>query len=184
MNSSNDTYYPLEYWFELFGYPVSVEIISTFLVLPFGLISFLLNLISFIVLTKQCFLGSIFYSYMKLYIINGAILSLISSTQFIAGTHKMFSFTNSYGALAYTIYFFISTQATFFLFTCFLEICIVIERSMYFLPKRFRKIQNIDFNKLTLILFLFCIMLHLPTLFFSVPAYLDIQSDKNIPYRI
>ena len=89
MNSSNVTYYPLDYWFEVFGYPESIEIVSTYIVLPIGLISFMLNVLTFIVLQKQSFLGSIFFSYMKLYIFNGAILSLIFSTHFITATHKI-----------------------------------------------------------------------------------------------
>ena len=184
MNSSNVTYYPLEYWFEVFGYIESMEIVSTYIVLPIGLISFMLNSLTFIVLQKQSFLGSVFFSYMKLYIFNGAMLSLICSTYFITATHKILSFPNTYEALAYGIYFFVSVQPIFFLYSCFLEICVVIERSLYFLPKKFRKMLSIDFNKFALFLFLFCVILHIPSFFIFVPTYEDVLLEKNISYRI
>ena len=184
MNSSNETYYELEYWFEAFGYPHNIEILTIYIVTPIGLISFALNLLTFMVLLKQCFLGSVFFSYMKLYIFNGAILSLICSTLFITTAQRAFSFTNTYEALAYTVYFFTSVQPMLILFSSFLEICVVIERSMYFLPKRLRKSYNIDFNKLTLFLFLFCIILHAPTFFLFIPAFVDVQLDENTPFRI
>ena len=184
MNSSNETYYSLDYWFEAFGYPKNIDIVSTCIVLPTGLISFALNILTFLVLRKECFSKSLFFSYIKLYILNGAILSLISSTLFILITQRLFSFANTYVATAYTNYFFIPIQPMFFLYSCFLEICIVIERSMYFLPRRFRKMQNIDFNKLNLFLFLFCVVLHIPTFFVIVPVYSDVQLDNNTPFRI
>ena len=184
MNSSNVTYYPLDYWFEVFGYPESMEIVSTYIVLPIGLISFMLNVLTFIVLQKQSFLGSIFFSYMKLYIFNGAILSLICSTHFITATHKIISFANTYEAIFYYAYIFGLVQPIFFFYSCLLEICVVIERSLYFLPKKIRKIKNIEFNKLTLFLFLFSIILHIPSIFFFVPVYEDVLLEKNLSYRI
>jgi hypothetical protein len=73
----------------------------------------------------------------------------------------------------------------FFLFSCFLEICVVVERSLYFLPKKYRnKAKNLDFNKLILALFSFCVIIHVPLLFFFAPAYADVQLDKSKWYRI
>ena len=183
MNSSTETYFSVDYWFDKFGYPKYVDIISTFIILPTGLISFALNLLTFMVLRKECFLKSLFFRYMRVYIINGAILSIICSTVFILLAQRMFSFTNTYDGMAYN-YIFTLLQPIFFLFSCFLEIFILIERSMYFLPKRFRKMQNINFNKLILFLFLFCVILHIPTFFFFIPAYEDVHLDRNTMFRI
>ena len=184
MNSTNETYYPLEFWFEAFGIPKYLDLISAYIILPIGLISFLLNVLAFIVLRKQSFQKSLFFSYMKLYILNGAILSLICSTTFIFIAQKIFSFSNTYYADAYGAYVFTPVQTMFFLYTSLLEICILIERLLYFLPSRFRKIQNINFIKLNLFLVLFCIILHIPSIFFFVPAFVDVQLDRNTSYRI
>ena len=184
MNSSNETYYPLDFWFEALGFPKNLEILTVYIIAPLGIMSFLLNLLTFMVLCKKCFLGSIFFSYMKLYIFSGTILSLISSTFFILVTQRLFRFSNTYEAVAYSLYFFSSVQPMFFLYCCFLEICIVIERSFYFLPKRFRKFQNIDFNTFNLILFLFCVILHIPILFLFFPDHMDVQLDNSTSYRI
>ena len=162
MNSSNEAYFSLDYWFNAFGFPQNIDIISTYIVLPTGLISFALNLLTFMVLRKELFFRS-----MRVYFINGAILSIICSTVFILLAQRMFSFPNTYGAILYTIYFFSTLQPMLFLFSRFLQIFIVFERSMYFLPQRFRKMQNINFNRLILFLFLFCVILHIPTFFFS-----------------
>ena len=185
MNSSkNETYFSLEFWFEVCGFPKSAETLSIYAVTPLSLISLVLNLLSYKVLSKKCFLGSLFFRYMKCYILNGAVLSLVCSTIFISTTPRLFGFTNTYGALAYTLYFFTPVQPLLFLYSCFLELCIIIERLLYFLPKRFRKIQNIDFKKLNLAMLLFCIILHVPTFFFFLPSYLDVQLDTNTTHRI
>jgi hypothetical protein len=165
MNFSNESYFSLDYWFDKFGYPKYVDLISTYIVLPTGLISFALNLLTFMVLRKECFSKSLFFRYMRIYIINGAILSIICSTVFILLAQRTFGFANTYDGMAYN-YIFKPLQPIFFLFSCFLEICIFIERSVYFLPKRFRKMQNLDFNKFILFLFLFSVILHIPTFFF------------------
>jgi hypothetical protein len=146
MNSSNETYYSLEYWFDVFGYPTNLAILTTYIIAPLGLISTVLNLLTFVVLLKKCFLGSVFFSYMKLYILNGAILSLICSTICTIVAPRIFSFTYVYDALVFSMYFFCTVQPIVFLFSSFLEICVVIERTLYFLPKRYRK--NISFNNL------------------------------------
>ena len=83
MNSTNETYYSLDYWFDTFGYPKNIDIVSTYIVLPTGLISFALNMLTFLVLRKECFSKSLFFSNMKLYILNGAKRPILTLIHFI-----------------------------------------------------------------------------------------------------
>jgi len=184
MNSSNETYYPLEYWLAAFGYPSFSEILSLYVILPLGLISFAFNVLTFIILLKPCFFGSVFFSYMKLYIFNGIILSLVSSIFFVSFTYRVFDIGNSYDGILSSLYITTLIQPIVFLYSALLEICIVIERSLYFLSKRLRKIHIIEFNKLIIILFLLSVVVHLPFFFLYVPSYADVQLKQQTRYRI
>ena len=184
MNSTNETFYSLDYWLDAFGYPDSLEKISIYGIIPISLISFLLNLFSFMILLKQCFVGSVFYGYMKLQLLNGAILSLVCLTVSLGFTHRLFNFTNTYESSIYIIYLLNVLQPVFYFYSSILEICVVIERSLYFLPRQFGKIRKISFNKFTFSLFVFSVIIHIPSFFFLDLTYLDVELAENTWFRI
>lgn len=184
MNVTNETFYPLEVWLTQYGYLENLEILNVYILIPSSLISFGFNAFSFIILLKSRFLGSVFFSYMKLYVFNAAILSLLCSTTFIAITSKLLNFTNSYSSLFYSIYVFGTLQSILFLYSCLLEICVLIEQSLFFLPKRFKKLYQIEFNKFILFSFLFSVLVNIPLFFFFEPTYEDVKLHGNNSYRI
>lgn len=169
MNLSNATLYINEH----FSISKALDAYYVYLLIPLSLISFFFNCFSFYVISKDTFIGNKFYSYTKLYILNGIILSLISTTAFISLTHTILDFTNSSSALIYSRYIFYPIQSMFFLYGSLVEICITMERSLYFLPRSFRKMNNIGFNKFCLGLFLISGLVNLPLYFFYEIKSLD-----------
>ena len=141
MNSTNETFYSLAYWYDLFGFSYIVDILYFYVSTPISLVSFCLNITSFYVLNKKPFLKSKFFTYMRLYVLSNTFLSLLLTTTFIMGTHNIFEFTNSYECIFYGTYIFACFQSALLLFSSLLEILMIIERSLYFLPVRFKTIK-------------------------------------------
>ena len=144
MNSPNETFYPLSYWFDLFAYSYIFDSLFFFVLTPISLISLCLKIIAFRVLNKSQFLKSKFFCYMKSYVLNGILQSVIIMTTFTMNTHSFFEFTNTYEALFYGIYIYFCVISGSLLFSSFLEILMVIERLFYFLPTRFKCFKYIQ----------------------------------------
>ena len=185
MNSSNATYYPLSFWFAEFGYPEILDYLNFYTITPLSLISLCLNIITYRILIRAPFLNSQFYSYMKLYVLNGAVLSLVLMTSFIYSTRGIFEFTNSYGASLYGLYSSGFFQATLLIFSSGLEILLVLERLFYFLPASFKSVQIIFKSKKFLFLFfMFACLTSVIFIFAAQPNYQDVQLDEKTWYRI
>ena len=184
MNSSNETFYPLDYWLNLYGYPYFLDLITVYVITPIWFLSFILSIFSLFILFKTPFFASNFFNYMRLYVANCLILSLLSLTSILATTHNFFSITNSFEAVFYSVYIFTMAQNCLFLFSSSIEICLVIERILYLLPRGFKRIKFISFKKFFLVLFFLCILVNLPGVFFFEPAFADIQLNQNTLFRI
>ena len=185
MNSTNSTYYPLTFWFAQFGFPNILDILIFYTITPLSLISFGLNILAYRILVKAPFLNSEFYAYMKYYVLYGAVLSSLLTTSFICTTHNIFEFTNSNGAIIYGLYVYWFFQAILLIFGSGLEILLLIERSLYFLPASFKSVKNIIKTKKYLMFFLIA-SCFISTIFSfaAQPEYLDVQLDENTTHRI
>ena len=137
MNSTiNKTFLGLDYWYNLLGSKPIFELIYVFALTPLCFVAFLLNLLTFLIINKIKFKKSTFYSYTKFYLLNSSILSLILMTLFVSATYRIFDFTNSYGTVFYGCYIYYFLLPVFYLSSSFIEVLMVFERMLYFLPAK------------------------------------------------
>ena len=184
MNSTNETFYPLDYWLSLYGFPNIVDAIVAYAITPVWLFSLIFSLFSLFVLLKTPFLASHFFSFMRLYVTNCLVLSALSLTTILVFTRRCFGITNTYEAVFFGVYVYSTAQNSLYLFSSCIEICLVIEKVLYMLPRSFRRIKLISFNNFFLILFIICIAVNIPGIFLYEPAFADIQLDQNAPFRL
>ena len=153
MNSTNETFYPLDYWFGVYGYPYISDIIEAYVVTPIWLLCLILSIFSLFILLKAPFFESNFFSYMRLYVANCLILSLLGLTTIISATHRFFSITNTYEAVLFSNCVGWFASNSLILFSSCLEMCLVVERVLYLLPKGYSRIKIVSFKKFFFILF-------------------------------
>ena len=111
------------------------------LLIPLSLIAVGFNIIIFMVLKSKEFKAKTFFDYFQLNVANSTILSLIIMTSFIGLTNNIFEFTNSFAANLYFCYIYTPLLSTFYMTNSLLEICIVFERCVYFMPSRYNKLK-------------------------------------------
>ena len=184
MNSSNATFYSLDYWFSLYQFPRTIDIIVTFILTPFWLLSLIFSIFSLFILMKSTFFASNFFNFMRLYVINCLILSVLALTTIFALTRRIFSITNTYEADFYRVYVYFTAHNSLVLYSNSIEICLVVERILYLLPPRYRRIKLISFKKFFFMLFIICIAINIPGIFLFEPASVDVQLDPNTTFRI
>ena len=186
MNSSNLTLQPLDYWLRFYGFPNYLEILYIYIQTPFSVLAFALNLITFFILQKNIFSVSRFFKYMRFYVLNNSITSLLLISTFMGGSHRYLTFTNSFSALFYCSYFFAPIQSYLFFCSAFLEIAIVIQRALYFTPesRQSKLFKFIHTYKFFIALFVLCALVNIPIFMVFEPAYVDIQLDSNEWYRL
>ena len=181
-NSTNNTLHDLDYWFEIVGEKWLVEILYTYSIIPLCLITIGLNLLAYSILNKIQFNKSSFYSYMRVYSLNSICLSLVLMTTFIPATKRLFAFTRLYASVFYGCYFYTPTLSTLYLNASFLEICVVVERALYFLPSKYKKIKVMGLKKFCFILLLVSLIISSPNYLIFYPTYLDINNSTRIYY--
>ena len=102
MNSAyNLTLQPLDYWLRFYGFPNYLEILYIYVQTPFSVLAFAFNLVAFFILQKNIFSVSRFFKYMRFYVLNNSITSLLLISTFMGGSHRYLTFTNSFSALFY-----------------------------------------------------------------------------------
>lgn len=161
----------------------TLDSIYLFLIAPFGIIGFILNLVSFFILNQSEFNKVHIYSYFKIITINSALLCLIQSTLFISLTYRYFAFSNTYEANFYGTYIYIPVSNVFLLYASLLDMCISIERSSIFYPK----LKALSKHKpyiVCLILFIISILIGLPYFFINCPLYYDAPYFNNTFIRL
>ena len=189
MNSSSftQTIKSLDYWFEAYGIPTALNKLYVYMLIPINIITLGIDLFSFVVLFKRPFLASIFYKYIKVYFLNSIIICLFLITAFVCITHGVFDFTNSYATLFYGCFFFAPLLSTFYLNGSLIEISMVIERCLYFLPPKYKKIKVVSFNNYCLLLLIASGIINWPLYFILIPAYIDVAQkdlDQITAFRI
>lgn len=180
MNSTgNKTFLSLDTWFNLFGQTKTFDYLFIGLQFPVCIVAFLFNLLTFSVMQKKAFLKSPFFKYMKCYTLNSIFLSLVLTTAFIPGTKRIFKFTNSYGSYVYGSYLYAFLVSTLFLNSSLLEIAMVAERALFFLPARFKKIKIVRVYQFCFVFLALSVIVSLPMIVLFVPGHLVVPLDEN-----
>ena len=174
--------YNLDYWLKYYGSTWTTDCLYVFALTPISIISFIMNILAFIVLSKNSLGSAVIFRYLRLYVLNSSILSLILATTFLFSSYRIFSFTNSYSSLFYGSYFHSPFLSIFYCFGGLLEICISIERTLNFMPNRAIK-KLINNNKAWLVLFTLSILINIPVFFVNYPGVADVLSDTGFMYR-
>ena len=180
MDSINRT---LDYWYSFYGYPYIGDIIAAYVLTPVWSLSFLFSVLNMVILLKPAFFASNFFNFMRLYVANCLILSVISLTLILANTRRFFTNSNTYEAVFYYNYVFMSAENTLFLFSSCIEICMVVERIIYLLPS-FKRIKLVGFKNFFLALFMMCLLVNVPEMFLFEPAFADVQLGPNTVVRM
>ena len=183
-NNQTQTYLSLYQWLNRVGSYLIFDYLYTYLITGLSIIAFGFNLISWLVLQKSIFPSTGFYRFMRVYTLNGMVLSLILSTTFLITSYNLFSFVNSYAATFYAVYVFTPLFSAFYLNSSLLQIWMVIERMLFFLPERFKRFRIIKFKRFCLGLFLVSVLVISPNYFIYYPGCFDIPLEKNKLYRI
>ena len=174
----------LDKWFDYFGLTFEMDITYVYVLIPISVISSCLNFLTFIVLSNKEFNLSVFYSYLRLYIFNSLMISMLLITTFVSNSYRIFSFTNSFWSIAYGIYVFTPILTVLYFYSNLLEFCLIMERTEKFLPAKYRFIKKLDFNKLCLGLFAFSIFLNIPAFLNCYPAVRSVRLENNSTHLI
>ena len=182
----NSTFQSFESYVSLlvqFGFSIILDKLHVYFLVPFGLISLMLNIFSFMILRKLSFKTAKFFRYMRLYVLNNIFLVLFLMGTIIFSARTIFEFANTYLAEVISNYFIYTTVYIFYFYGSTLEICIILERSQFFLPKRFKKVKLQRFKLLFIIIFLISILIQTPFYFIIEINYIDVPLNSSL-YRI
>ena len=183
-SSSNETILVASDLFSLIGKLSVIQLMHIYFLVPLSLIAVGFNIIIFMTLTNKEFEAKKFFAYFRLNVINSIILSLIIATSFIGLTKNVFEFTNSYAANFYFCFIYTPLLSTFYLNNSLLEIFIVVERCLYFMPSRCNKLKLINYKILGVVTFLLSFLVSLPLLFLTYPKYKDFEIEINSTFRL
>ena len=185
MNSSlNETTSEADVLLNLINKLSALQYAYVYLLMPSSLIAIGVNILIFMVLRSKEFRSKTFFFFFKLNVINSIFLSLVVMTSFIALTNRVFEFTNSYAASVYSSYVYRPLLSTLYLNNSFLEIFIVIERSLYFMPSEYNKLKSVDFKKLGTTTFVLSFIISWPIFSIVGPGYQDFQIYANQTFRL
>ena len=174
--------YNLDYWLHYYGSTWTTDSLYVFALTPMSLLSFIMNILAFIVLSKSSFGSAIIFRYLRLYVLNSSIISILLATTFLFSSYRIFSFTNSYQSLFYGSYVHSPFLSISYTFGGLLEIFITIERALTFMPNRgLKKIINHKF--FGLVLLFISIFINIPVFFVNYPGVDDVILDNGLTHR-
>ena len=181
LTESNSSY-NLDYWLQYYGSTWTIDSLFVFALTPISLLSFIMNILGFIVLSKNSFESATIFRYLRMYMLNSSVISLLLTTTFLFSSYRIFSFTNSYQSLFYGSYFHSPFLSIFYTFGGLLEICITIERALTFMPNRGLK-KIINYKLFGLVLLVFSILINIPVFFVNYPGINDVILDTGLTQR-
>jgi hypothetical protein len=130
MNNTTE-YHSLDYWLDHYGSMWHQEI--TFLILlPIGLIGFILNLMALCVYQRREFETMPIYDYLRFYTANSAVICLLISTRFINRSRRFFNFANTSFAMNYFAHFYIPVLNFAYFYGSCLDILLTLDRIALF----------------------------------------------------
>ena len=177
--SKNETYLNLDYWLNLISTSsIIFEILNTYTIIPISIVAIWLNVFTLWILKYKEFKSKKFFSFMKAYVANNIFLCLFVMTSFVASAKRLFVFATSYEAAFYCSYFYGPVLAFFYLNSSLLEIFLVIERSVNFLPIKYKKLNSIGFKKICIFIIITSLAVCLPTFFVFYPGKQPVRVNE------
>ena len=169
----------LENYISIYGSTYLVDILYMYVLTPISVIAFFLNILAYIIFSKNQFSNGVIFGYLRLYVLNNSVLSLLLITTFVNCTYRIFDFTNTYEAIFYGTYFMSPLISILYFTASLLEICIVIERSCNFSQGlfNFQLIKNIRLT--TIVIYLVSSIVNIPVFFSNYPEYIDIPLSNS-----
>jgi hypothetical protein len=181
MNNKNGEYFTLEHWYTSLGSTFVTEVIYVSLI-PIGIIGILLNLFALLVLRSDKF-NLPFYTYLRIFTINGIFICLINGTQFTIGVRRIIPSTNTKFSMLYVCYVYVPVIRLLNLYGSTLDVVLSMER-VSLLSKRmvwFRKWKPV---KVCLTIATICIIFSIPFWFFFKPMEMEVYLNETTPFRL
>lgn len=180
--NTTESFKTLDKWLELIGSFWILDSLYLFLFTPVSIVGFFLNTLSLIALRDEHFTLSL-YEYLRVYCFSGAFLSLVSSFIFCSRSRRFVEFNNSYLAMIYECFVYISIGNTLYFFTGVLDIAIILERLSSF-NQKLKWFTTINPKKVYFGILIFCLIINTPYFFVYRPVELDIKLSSNFTYRL
>lgn len=152
--------------------------IFMFLTFPLGIIGFILNILSFIILLKIQIKKTHLYGYLKVYTILSSFNGLISGLLFTSASPRFYPYMLSYFSRLIRSILAIYVLTSIYFITNILDILIAFERLSIFIRK-FHIINKINPYLVSIIIIIFSFVFDLP-IFFSY----YIKSEQEILYDL
>ena len=172
----------LDELYKFFGSTWCIDMLNVYCILPICIAGVISNLIVYTILRKEKFQNILIFKFIRANIIYSIFISLILSFSFL-GTYRVFKFTNSYGSYFFSAYFYTYFLSLFYFNSNLIDIFAVIERITNFDTNSHLK-KFICFKYLRLVAFIVMLVINIPNLFVSYPAYRDFELNDGSMFRI
>jgi hypothetical protein len=183
LNSSNFTnsysYISYEDWLTILGSTIEVDILVFFFLPILSLIGFILNIISLRLLYYNQFRIIKLYSYLKLYLINSSLVTLVGIGNFLHS--KRFIDFNSYFSSFYITYIYIYLSNMGYFYGCMLDIMLILEQ-IFILKNKVNILNKYSAYVYSGVLFVICLVINMPFFFAFVPASLTVDLSSTLNY--
>ena len=183
-HENNQTFLTKEEWFVIFGTTKLLDSLIFYLMGTTSIIGFLINCLSFFILSKKTFDSTPLFKYLKVYVANSSVVCLISSIYFIPATYNLFEFTNTIWVRVYVTNMYAYLLSTAYFFSSYLDIYIGLERVSNFKPNFKQKIKRLSYKFVCLGLFIFAVVANVPFYFVFTALNVDVKLDNFTKFRI
>ena len=178
-----NSYYDLDYWLPQFASTWALDSIYLFIITPLAVFGVILNIFSFIVLSKKDFHKNKIYIYFRCIALNSALMNLVESGIFVCSTYRYFEFSNTIESNIFGIYVYLPISNTCFMFGSCLDILVSLERCSIFVNK-LKRLFTYPTRYVCMISLTFCILLTCPFFFIEKVGFYDAPISPNSTYRI
>ena len=176
----NVTSFNLDSFYTMFGCTWLNDSLLVFVVFPLSAVGCLLNLFSYLILSKGLFNKSSFYTYVKIYVINSFCINLNLTFLFWSNTLRYFVFSNSAASSIYRSYIFVPLLNVNIFLSSLLDIVVSLDRALKFYPESSVKFSTISANKISLaLIFSSAVVCSLAFLQYK-PMFLQLDSTEQI----
>jgi hypothetical protein len=176
MNTSNTTsqYYPsFEFWLQVFGSTMFIDTLYFAFVPLVSLLGFIFNLIGLKVLFNNQFKSTKLYSYLKVYMVNSALVCL-ASVGIIFNSRRYFNLQNSYFSNFYIVYIYIVIVNTGYFYGGLLDILIILDR-IFIIKNKSTLLSKQSSWLICFVLFVVCLSINFPYFFVFYPSSLSVR---------
>ena len=180
----NETFLDLDSLYTMFGCTWLNDSLLVFVLLPLSAIGCLLNMFSYLILSKGLFNKNSFYTYVRIYVINSFFINLNLSFLFWSNTLRYLAISNSAASNIYRSYIFVPLLNVNIFFSTLLDIVVSLDRTLKFYPHLSVKFSTISANKVSLGLICFSAALCSLSFLQYKPAFLLFQLDSTEQIRI